>query len=156
MNINLGDHYSLKKLFFLNWIFEPLYFLKLRPILDSLSFFLGGILILGQKSYYLGPTIFKIPQPNRHYYATYRQWMSSLMPFFPLWGTSGLLLSSFRLLFFIIILSVDWFLWDYRIHRSSSRKLCVFRITLFFITEKFRKLLKNCINFLKATFNWNK
>ena len=79
--------------------------------------------------------------------ATYRQWMSSLMPFFPLWGTSGLLLSSFRL-FFIVILSADWFLWDYRIHRSSSRKLCVFRITFFLITEKFGKLYKIVLFFL--------
>ena len=70
-NINLGDHYLLK-LFFLNSIFEPLYFLKLRPIFDRLSllvgifkrFFLGGMLILCQKPYFLGPTIFKIPQPN--------------------------------------------------------------------------------------------
>ena len=140
--MNLGNH-SLVKTFFLDSIFEPLYFLKLCTIFHKLTFLVGifwRMLILGQKSYYLGPTIFKIPQPNRHYYATYRQWMSSLMPFFPLWGTSGLLLSSFRLLFFIIILSVDWFLWDYRIHRSSSRKLCVFRITFFFITEKFGKL----------------
>ena len=26
------------------------------------------MLILGQKPYFLGPTIFKIPQPNWHYY----------------------------------------------------------------------------------------
>ena len=53
-------------------IFEPLYFLKLRPIFDGLTFlagslfhfFLGGMLILGQKSYFFGPTILKIPQPN--------------------------------------------------------------------------------------------
>ena len=42
---------------FLDSIFEPIYFLKLRPIFDRLSlligifqrFFLGGMLILGQK-----------------------------------------------------------------------------------------------------------
>ena len=33
--INLGDH--LVKTFFLNSIFEPLYFLKLRPIFDKLA-----------------------------------------------------------------------------------------------------------------------
>ena len=31
-NVNLGDHYS--SFFFLNSIFEPLHFLKLRPIFD--------------------------------------------------------------------------------------------------------------------------
>ena len=39
-NINLGDQYSLKT-FFSNSIFEPLYFLKLRPILDRLSLLVG-------------------------------------------------------------------------------------------------------------------
>ena len=61
-------------IFFFNSIFEPLYFLKLRPIFDRLSLlvgtfykkFLGGMLILGQKPYFLVPTIFKIPQPNWH------------------------------------------------------------------------------------------
>ena len=38
--INLGDHYLLKT-FFLNSIFEPLYFLKLRPIFDKLSLLIG-------------------------------------------------------------------------------------------------------------------
>ena len=38
-------------------------------IFDELTFlvgffFLRGMLILGKKSYFLGPTIFKIPQPN--------------------------------------------------------------------------------------------
>ena len=73
-NINLGDHY-LVKTFFLNSIFVPLFFLKLRPIFDKLTLlvgvfkkhFLGGMLILGQKPYFLGPTIFEIPQPNWHY-----------------------------------------------------------------------------------------
>ena len=40
-NINLGHHYLLKTLFFLNSIFEPLYFLKLRPIFDKLSLLVG-------------------------------------------------------------------------------------------------------------------
>merc|ERR1712051_874940 len=58
-NINLGDHY-LSKTFFLNSIFEPLYFLKLCPIFDRLSlfigifkrFFLDVMLIFGQKPYF--------------------------------------------------------------------------------------------------------
>ena len=33
-NINLGDHFLVKTFFFLNSIFEPLYFQKLRPIFD--------------------------------------------------------------------------------------------------------------------------
>ena len=42
---------------------------------DDLSFsnnffFLFSILILGQKSCFLGPTIFEIPQPNWYYYTT--------------------------------------------------------------------------------------
>ena len=48
-------------------LFEPLYFLKLCPILDELKF-LGIMLNLGQKSYFLRPTIFKIPQPNWYCY----------------------------------------------------------------------------------------
>ena len=52
------------------------YFLKLRPIFDRLSllvgnferFFLGGMLILGQKPFFLGPTIFKVSQPNWHWH----------------------------------------------------------------------------------------
>ena len=39
-NINLGDHF-LVKTFFLDSIFEPLYFLKLCPILDDLIFLVG-------------------------------------------------------------------------------------------------------------------
>ena len=39
-NINLGDHYLLI-FFFLNSIFEPLYFLKLCPIFDRLSLLVG-------------------------------------------------------------------------------------------------------------------
>ena len=34
------------------------------------GFFLGGMLILGQKACFLGPTIFEIPRPN-WYYSTY-------------------------------------------------------------------------------------
>ena len=40
-NINLGDHYLLKSFFFLNSIFELLYFLILRPIFDKLSLLVG-------------------------------------------------------------------------------------------------------------------
>ena len=69
--INLGDPFLLKT-FFLDSIFEPLYFVKLHSIFDELTFlvglfmnfFLGSMLILGQKTYFLGPTISKIPQPN--------------------------------------------------------------------------------------------
>ena len=39
-NINLGDHFLLKK-YFLASIFEPLYFLKPWPIFDKLSFING-------------------------------------------------------------------------------------------------------------------
>ena len=39
-NINLGEHF-LVKTFFLDLIFEPLYFLKLRPIFDKLSLLVG-------------------------------------------------------------------------------------------------------------------
>ena len=39
-NINLGDHYLLKT-FFSKLNFEPLYFLKLRPIFDRLSLLVG-------------------------------------------------------------------------------------------------------------------
>ena len=41
MNINLGDHYLIKK-FCSKLNFEPLYFLKLRTVFDRLSL-LGGI-----------------------------------------------------------------------------------------------------------------
>ena len=54
MNINLGDHFLLK-----------LYFPTSCPIFEIL----WVMLILGQKSCFLGPTIFKIPQP-RWYYET--------------------------------------------------------------------------------------
>ena len=33
-------------------------------------FFLGGMLILGQKACFKGPTIFEIPQPNWYYWST--------------------------------------------------------------------------------------
>jgi hypothetical protein len=64
-NINI-KHY------FLASIFEPLYFLKSFPIFDELSFIDGisylyfplSMLILGQKSCFLGPTIFEIPQQS--------------------------------------------------------------------------------------------
>ena len=46
-NINLGDHFLENKYSFLTSIFEPLYCLK-----------------FGQKSCFLGPTIFEIPQQN--------------------------------------------------------------------------------------------
>ena len=53
-NINLGDHYFFQKI--INSIFEPFYFLKVRPIFDRLSSLvgfkkkiLGGMLILGKK-----------------------------------------------------------------------------------------------------------
>ena len=53
-------------------IFEPFYFLKSCPIFDELAlpvflkiqWFPLSILIFGQKSCFLGPTIFRIPQPN--------------------------------------------------------------------------------------------
>ena len=74
-NINLGDHFIVKT-FFLDSIFDPLCFLKLCPIFDELTFLIGilkknslrRMLILGQKSYFLGPIIFKIPQLNSNCY----------------------------------------------------------------------------------------
>ena len=47
--INLGDHFC-KKHFFLNLIFELLYFLKSCPIFDKLQWFPLSILIFGLKS----------------------------------------------------------------------------------------------------------
>ena len=38
--VNLGDHY-LVNTFFLNSIFEPIYFLKLRQNFDKLTFLVG-------------------------------------------------------------------------------------------------------------------
>ena len=38
------------------------------PIILKIQWFPLSILIFGQKSCFLGPTIFKIPQPNWHYY----------------------------------------------------------------------------------------
>ena len=40
-NINLGDHFIVK-IFFLNSIFEPFYFLKLCQIFDELTFLVGS------------------------------------------------------------------------------------------------------------------
>jgi hypothetical protein len=40
-NINLGDRFLVKTYFFLNSIFESLYFLKLRPIFEELTFLIG-------------------------------------------------------------------------------------------------------------------
>ena len=79
--INLGDHF-LKKLFFLTSIFEALYFLKLGPIFDELALpvfskyngFLWVYWFLAKNLAFLGPTIFKIPQPNWYY------WTSSVEP----------------------------------------------------------------------------
>ena len=53
-----------KKLYFLGFIFEPLYFLKPCPIFDGPSFINGfffplSMLIVDQKSCFLGPTILK-------------------------------------------------------------------------------------------------
>ena len=63
---------AVQKIFVLIPIFGHFDFLKLFPIFDKLTFFvgiflnvfIGGMLIFGQKSYLLGPTIFKISQPN--------------------------------------------------------------------------------------------
>ena len=59
------------KHYFLATIWEPLYLLKSCPIFDEPSFIneflLLSMLILGQKSCFLGPTIFEIPQPNWYY-----------------------------------------------------------------------------------------
>ena len=68
-------------------LFEPLYFLKLCPILDELKF-LGIMLNLGQKSYFLRPTIFKIPQPN-WYYSIQHTWASAAV-----WHFSIMLMSA--------------------------------------------------------------
>ena len=59
-------------LVFLTSIFEPLYFLKSCPIFDELALpvfskyngFLWLYWFLAKKSCFLGPTIFRIPQPN--------------------------------------------------------------------------------------------
>ena len=62
-----GQESTYSKVFFF-----LIYFPKLRPFFDELTILLGflkntflcGMLILGQKCYFVGPTIFKIPQPN--------------------------------------------------------------------------------------------
>ena len=73
-NKNIQEYQFRRQLFsnFSKFNFEPLYFLKLFPIFDKLTLlvgiferiFLGGMLILDQKPYLLGPTIFEISQPN--------------------------------------------------------------------------------------------
>ena len=73
-NINLGDNF-LKKTFFFNYNFWTTLFSKIMPNFwrtgapSSLKIqrFPLSMLILGQKPCILGPTIFKIPQPNWHY-----------------------------------------------------------------------------------------
>ena len=76
-NINLGDQFLLKlKTFFSNINFWTTLFSKIMPnfwwTVSHRRIFLKkfplSMLILGQKSCILGPTIFKIPQPNWHYY----------------------------------------------------------------------------------------
>ena len=70
-NIILGDHF-LVKAFFSKLNFSTTLFPKITPNFwrtDSLrrNFFEHFLwLILSQKSYFLGPTIFEIPQPNWH------------------------------------------------------------------------------------------
>ena len=68
---------KIRRNFFLTSIFEPLYFLKSCPIFDELAlpifskyngFLWAYILIVGQKSCFLGPTIYEIPQPNLQLY----------------------------------------------------------------------------------------
>ena len=72
-NINLGDYFSVKTLFS-SFNFEPLYFLKLSPIFDELTFlvwifFLSSMLILDQKILLFSTSgCFEIPQPNWYYY----------------------------------------------------------------------------------------
>ena len=56
LRISIYETNFKKKHFFLDSIFEPLYFLKLCPIFDELTFLVGF--------FFLGPTIFKIPQSN--------------------------------------------------------------------------------------------
>ena len=72
-NINLGDHFLLET-FFLDLIFEPLYFLKLGPIFvgptlwqfKKYSNFIWLLLIFVQKSCFLGPI--KQETPWRHWH----------------------------------------------------------------------------------------
>ena len=60
----------LVKTFFVDSIFGTLYFLKLCPIFDELIFLVGiknfpwEYVESWPKFYFLGPTIFEIPQPN--------------------------------------------------------------------------------------------
>ena len=73
MNINLGDHFFLKT-FFSNFNFWTILFSKIMPNfwwtviprIHKIQWFPLSMLIFGQKSCFLGPTIFEIPQPNWH------------------------------------------------------------------------------------------
>ena len=70
--INLGNHFLWKNFFFCFFIFEPIYFLKScqfflwtgAPRILKIWWFPLSILIFGQKSFFFGPTISKIPQPT--------------------------------------------------------------------------------------------
>ena len=72
-NINLGDHFLLKT-FFIDSIFEPLYFLKLGPIFvgptlcqsTKYSNFIWLLLIFEQKPCFLGPIKRETPWRNWH------------------------------------------------------------------------------------------
>ena len=60
-----------------SFIFLPFYFLKSSPIFDELSLINRiktdplSMLVIGQKSCFLGSTIFEIPQPNWYYVPKY-------------------------------------------------------------------------------------
>ena len=72
-NINLGDQF-LWKTFFSYFNFRTSLFSKIMtnfwrtgaPGIFKIQWFPLSILIFGQKYCFLGPTIFKIPQPNWH------------------------------------------------------------------------------------------
>jgi hypothetical protein len=74
-NINVGDHF-LEKTFFSRFNFRTTLLSKIMPNFwwtdiprrNLLKNFLMSMLIPGQKSYFLGLTIFKIPRPNWYYY----------------------------------------------------------------------------------------
>ena len=78
-NISLG-HYFLKQTFFSNFNFWTTLFSKIMPNfwqtvaprILKIQWFPLSTLIFGQKSYFLGPTIFKIPQPNWHSYIEHK------------------------------------------------------------------------------------
>ena len=79
-NINLGNHY-LVKTFFSKLNFWTTLLSKITPNFWRTDILrrnlkkkiLGGMLILCQKTFFLGPTIFKIPQPNWYYYICKRR-----------------------------------------------------------------------------------